>query len=434
MSFRWTSTEQTLRRSFHRESKPLHPEDFDDVFGGPPRTLSFRQFDRSDYFYDDIFRNPVRTGAEKGSRKLPEFRIPAAEGGRRSEEFCGDFLRMDFREVRRSRSRSKSNSSSASVLSTEEYSPFRPPISDDDVFSPVYASKLRPINGQSNRDGSATMHEIQQRHDEPPRFAYGRPSKQFVDEEQTENFRSTIFNFSRRASSPESMSRGAYSYSSVKVSLVDEDDCMNEFLKQEDDDDDDEINSSYVIEVNSSYKERTDEGVGVDEAIAWAKESYQSHSSPGKSSANMTERSAILRFPDESVDRCKSFCLQEEYANKVKTDEEQRQIDESEMELLEEDIKLWSSGKERNIELQLSTLHDVLWPNSGWNPIPLTDLYESSQVKKAYQKARLCLHPDKLQQRSATLLQKYIAERIFPILQEAWAAYISQDIIISARG
>lgn len=122
------------------------------------------------------------------------------------------------------------------------------------------------------------------------------------------------------------------------------------------------------------------------------------------------------------------------------------------MELLEANIKLWLSGKEGNVELLLSTLHDVrlnviinhllyvsnpyhyvlvnwkfnlffvlnyqiLWPNCGWYPIPLTNLYESSHVKKAYQKARLCLHPDKLQQRGATLLQKYVAERIFPILQ-----------------
>lgn len=147
MNYRRKPTDKTSRRSFHRDSNPLHPEDFDDVFGGPPRTVSSRQFDRSDYFYDDIFRNPVRIGAENGRRTLPEFQIPAGAGGRRSEEFCSDFLRMDFNEVRRSRSRSKSNSSSASVLSTEEYSPFRPPISDDDVFSPVYASKLRYLYG-----------------------------------------------------------------------------------------------------------------------------------------------------------------------------------------------------------------------------------------------------------------------------------------------
>jgi DnaJ-class molecular chaperone len=45
------------------------------------------------------------------------------------------------------------------------------------------------------------------------------------------------------------------------------------------------------------------------------------------------------------------------------------------------------------------------------------NLIEKSQVKRAYQKARLCLHPDKLQQKGATVLHKYVAEQAFSILQ-----------------
>jgi hypothetical protein len=41
-------------------------------------------------------------------------------------------------------------------------------------------------------------------------------------------------------------------------------------------------------------------------------------------------------------------------------------------------------------------------------------------VKKAYQRALLCLHPDKLQQRGADMHQKYIAEKVFDILQVHW--------------
>lgn len=91
-------------------------------------------------------------------------------------------------------------------------------------------------------------------------------------------------------------------------------------------------------------------------------------------------------------------------------------------------MRLWSSGKETDIRLLLSTLHQVLRPESGWYAIPFMNLLQSSQVKKAYQKARLCLHPDKLQQRGATSLQKYVAEKAFSILQDAWAAFISQDV------
>lgn len=83
-------------------------------------------------------------------------------------------------------------------------------------------------------------------------------------------------------------------------------------------------------------------------------------------------------------------------------------------------IRKWSNGKEGNIRSLLSTLQYVLWPGSGWKTVPLVDIIEGSSVKKAYQKALLCLHPDKLQQKGAATHHKYTAERVFDILQEAW--------------
>ncbi|CAD6202498.1 unnamed protein product [Miscanthus lutarioriparius] len=85
----------------------------------------------------------------------------------------------------------------------------------------------------------------------------------------------------------------------------------------------------------------------------------------------------------------------------------------------------WSRGKEGNIRSLLSTLQYVLWPESGWKPVPLVDIIEGAAVKKAYQKALLCLHPDKLQQRGAAMHQKYIAEKVFDILQESWKEFNS---------
>ncbi|KAL1534879.1 molecular chaperone, variant 2 [Salvia divinorum] len=83
-------------------------------------------------------------------------------------------------------------------------------------------------------------------------------------------------------------------------------------------------------------------------------------------------------------------------------------------------IRQWSAGKEGNIRSLLSTLQYVLWPGSEWQPIALVDLIEENPVKRAYQKALLRLHPDKLQQRGAASHQKYIALKVFDILQEAW--------------
>lgn len=59
----------------------------------------------------------------------------------------------------------------------------------------------------------------------------------------------------------------------------------------------------------------------------------------------------------------------------------------------------------------------VLWPKSGWKPVPLVDIIEGNAVKRSYQKALLYLHPDKLQQKGASSDQKYIAAKVFEILQ-----------------
>ncbi|MFS7939145.1 putative Chaperone J-domain superfamily [Helianthus anomalus] len=84
---------------------------------------------------------------------------------------------------------------------------------------------------------------------------------------------------------------------------------------------------------------------------------------------------------------------------------------------LDADIKRWSNGKEGNLRALLSTLQYILGPESGWQPVTLTEIITTSAVKKAYRKATLCVHPDKLQQRGATIQQKYICEKVFDLLK-----------------
>lgn len=98
------------------------------------------------------------------------------------------------------------------------------------------------------------------------------------------------------------------------------------------------------------------------------------------------------------------------------------QCDENcaETKALDTKILQWSVGKKGNIRSLLANLQLVLWPGNGWRPIPLVDLIEVNAVKRAYQKALLRIHPDKLQQNDATTHHKYTAEKVFDILQEAW--------------
>ncbi|KAL0704848.1 hypothetical protein Bca4012_071273 [Brassica carinata] len=92
------------------------------------------------------------------------------------------------------------------------------------------------------------------------------------------------------------------------------------------------------------------------------------------------------------------------------------------------EIKRWATGKEGNMRALLSSLQIVLWPGCGWEAVSLTDLITSSAVKKVYRKATLYVHPDKVQQKGATLEQKYIAEKVFDILKEAWNKFNKEEL------
>ncbi|KAI3726761.1 hypothetical protein L1987_66565 [Smallanthus sonchifolius] len=94
---------------------------------------------------------------------------------------------------------------------------------------------------------------------------------------------------------------------------------------------------------------------------------------------------------------------------------------------LDADIKRWSNGKEGNLRALLSTLQYILGAESGWQPVSLTEIITTSAVKKAYRKATLCVHPDKLQQRGANIQQKYICEKVFDLLKAAWNRFNSEE-------
>lgn len=145
------SMEDTSAAATRLSMEALDPDDFADVFGGPPRSVLSRKYSAdftrsSTSFYEDIFRPPeFVTSIEKksgGGRSLPAFRIPA-----KGEGFYGDVF--GWEEDRRSRDRSKPNSkaksksNSSSVLSSEELSPHRRPVTGDDVALSSFASKLR---------------------------------------------------------------------------------------------------------------------------------------------------------------------------------------------------------------------------------------------------------------------------------------------------
>ncbi|XP_011011311.1 PREDICTED: uncharacterized protein LOC105115925 [Populus euphratica] len=123
----------------------LDPDDFADVFGGPPRSVLSRKFSAdstrsSSSPYEQISLPPtefVSTGKTNGGCSLPAFRIPD-----RVEGLYNDVFGLS-EEGRWSRENSKSKWNSSSVLSSKELNPLRRPVTGDDVALSSSASKLR---------------------------------------------------------------------------------------------------------------------------------------------------------------------------------------------------------------------------------------------------------------------------------------------------
>ncbi|XP_024366591.1 uncharacterized protein [Physcomitrium patens] len=120
-------------------------------------------------------------------------------------------------------------------------------------------------------------------------------------------------------------------------------------------------------------------------------------------------------------------------ALKEKNDRDQAQLKEqAERSMaagnLDAEIRRWATGKEGNLRALLSSLHLILWPETNWKPVSLTDLITGISVKKSYQRAILCVHPDKVQQKGANVQQKYIAEKVFDLLKEAFARFNSTEL------
>ncbi|GAW83103.1 hypothetical protein, conserved [Plasmodium gonderi] len=91
-------------------------------------------------------------------------------------------------------------------------------------------------------------------------------------------------------------------------------------------------------------------------------------------------------------------------------------------EQIKKQIDKWSKISDdtyKDIKVMLSTLNDVLWENSEWKQVPMSDLISNSvTVKKAYKNAILLCHPDK--HRNKPVERVLRAEMIFQALNNAY--------------
>ena len=86
-------------------------------------------------------------------------------------------------------------------------------------------------------------------------------------------------------------------------------------------------------------------------------------------------------------------------------------------------IQAWKDHHRANIRGMLTSLHTVLWEGANWKPISVGDVLDAGQVKRAYMKANLLVHPDKVRQKNGTDEHVVIADMVFDALKEAWTEF-----------
>lgn len=79
----------------------------------------------------------------------------------------------------------------------------------------------------------------------------------------------------------------------------------------------------------------------------------------------------------------------------------------------------WKEGKKNNIRALLCSMHTILWDGTKWNKCEMHQLVSSTDVKKAYRKACLAVHPDK----QVGTENENLAKLIFMELNNAWSDF-----------
>jgi len=90
-------------------------------------------------------------------------------------------------------------------------------------------------------------------------------------------------------------------------------------------------------------------------------------------------------------------------------------------------IQQWSGpeGNPKNIRALLGSLHTILWENAKWQPVSV--LVRPQDVKKAYYKAMLVVHPDKIKG-DAPPEVKFIAQRCFHSLKTQYVKFEQREL------
>nr|XP_014282591.1 cyclin-G-associated kinase isoform X2 [Halyomorpha halys] len=100
--------------------------------------------------------------------------------------------------------------------------------------------------------------------------------------------------------------------------------------------------------------------------------------------------------------------------NQMRREDQAKVIDPDRLKVMD-----WTEGKTNNIRALLTSLHSVLWSEAKWQQCSMAQLVTPADVKKAYRKACIAVHPDK----HIGTSNESLAKMIFMELNNAWSEF-----------
>jgi hypothetical protein len=92
------------------------------------------------------------------------------------------------------------------------------------------------------------------------------------------------------------------------------------------------------------------------------------------------------------------------------------------------DIDEWASKNQHNIRTLLANLAEVLWDGHRYVNPTMGALMSPSGVKKSYHKALVIIHPDKVSQSGGDASQRFIADKVFDIVKNAYKEFEAKEL------
>lgn len=90
-------------------------------------------------------------------------------------------------------------------------------------------------------------------------------------------------------------------------------------------------------------------------------------------------------------------------------------------------LNRWVGNPNKNhVRVLLCTLPDILWPGHTWQRLGMQDVQEPAQVKSAFRKYILMLHPDKVVG-SGDNDKIYISNRVFSAMTDAFNLFKKEN-------